>query len=74
MYNREKSIKAVYDSLCEQTSHNFEWLVINDGSTDKSGEIMDEIIKMHTKSFKIRYNRQENLGLNRTLNRANRHG
>ena len=59
LYNRENSIKAVYDSLCKQTSQNFEWLVINDGSTDKSGEIMDEIIKMHTGSFKIRYYKQK---------------
>lgn len=70
LYNREGSIKAVYDSLCAQTSQDFEWLVINDGSTDKSGDIMDEIMRNHNEKFKIRYYKQENLGLNRTLNKA----
>ena len=70
LYNREISIRAVYNSLCSQTSQHFQWLVINDGSTDKSGVIMDDIISHHDGNFTIRYYSQENLGLTRTINRA----
>lgn len=70
LYNREKSIRAVYESLCAQTNKCFEWLVINDGSTDRSASIMEDIIANHDRSFPIRYYKKENEGLNRTINKA----
>lgn len=70
LYNREASIRKVYESLCVQSDKDFEWLVINDGSTDRSGEIMDDIILNHDGSFPIQYYRKENEGLNRTINKA----
>ena len=68
LFNREHSIKAVYESLCRQTCKDFEWFVINDGSTDASCKIMDEIVANHDQSFPIRYVFRENLGLMATLN------
>ena len=68
LYNRESSIRDVYDSLCNQTCKEFEWLVVNDGSTDNSGAIMKEILTHHNNSFPIRYIERENLGLMATLN------
>lgn len=68
LYNRENSIRDVYTSLCNQTCFDFEWLVINDGSTDSSGDIMDGIVASHNNSFPIRYSRRENRGLMATLN------
>ena len=45
LYNREKSIYATYASLRNQTQQeHFEWLVINDGFTDGSGGIIENII------------------------------
>lgn len=70
VYNREKSIRAVYDSLCVQTNQDFEWLVINDGSTDKTGDIIDNIVQNHRMAFSINYVKKQNEGLNRTINRA----
>lgn len=70
LYNRERSIYEVYDSLQKQTTKEFVWLVINDGSTDRSGEIMEKIIANHGDNFKIRYIVQKNLGLTRTINKA----
>ena len=32
-YNRAHTLGRTYRSLCEQTSHDFEWLVVDDGST-----------------------------------------
>ena len=31
-YNRADKLKALYDSLMKQTSKDFKWLVIDDGS------------------------------------------
>lgn len=35
-YNREKELSRLYDSLKKQTCKKFEWLVVDDGSTDKT--------------------------------------
>lgn len=70
LYNRAKSIYKVYESLCQQSCYDFEWLVINDGSTDNSDIIMNEILKNHNSSFPISYFYQENKGLTRTINKA----
>lgn len=37
-YNRAQTLKRAYDSLCEQSFQDFEWLVIDDGSTDNTKE------------------------------------
>ena len=45
VFNCEKSIQDVHKSLVKQTYQNFEWLIINDGSSDKSHIIIEELIK-----------------------------
>lgn len=45
LYNSEKSIKKTVDSLLKQTYPNLEFILVDDGSTDKSGEIIDELQK-----------------------------
>lgn len=45
VFNCEKSIEGVHESLINQTYKNFEWLIINDGSTDKSHETINHLIK-----------------------------
>ena len=42
VYNIEKYIKKCVKSLLEQTYQNFEIIIINDGSTDRSGEICEQ--------------------------------
>lgn len=39
VYNVEKYLPACLDSICTQTWQNFEAIIVNDGSTDNSGEI-----------------------------------
>ena len=41
-YNSEKFIHRVIESLESQTFNDFEWLVINDASTDSTAKILDE--------------------------------
>ncbi len=45
VYNVENYLCSCLDSILMQTFENIEVLVINDGSTDKSGEICDEYAK-----------------------------
>ena len=35
-YNRAYILPMLYESLCAQTCQDFEWLIVNDGSTDKT--------------------------------------
>lgn len=41
-YNSEKFIHRVFESVCSQTYTDFEWLIINDASTDNTLKILDE--------------------------------
>ncbi len=41
VYNRESTIERCLDSILTQTYKNLEVLIINDGSTDRSGEIIN---------------------------------
>lgn len=40
VYNRAKTIQATFESLKRQTVKDFEWIVINDGSSDDSEKII----------------------------------
>lgn len=64
-YNKGATIQRLYDSLIRQTCHDFEWIVINDGSTDNTVEM---IKSFHTGLFPIRFVDKINEGLNRTYN------
>jgi glycosyltransferase involved in cell wall biosynthesis len=59
-YNRAHTIKRVLDSLCAQTLRDFEWLVVDDGSTDNTPTLIAEWAK--AVDFPVRYFRQENSG------------
>ena len=68
-YNRGHLIHQLYQSLQRQKNFDFEWLVIDDGSSDNTKELFDNWLAGHN-HFKIRYYYQENQGLIRTLNRG----
>lgn len=63
IYNEEANIGRCYKNLCNQKNITFEWVVIDDGSTDSSINIMREIILLHEKdNFIITLIQQENAG------------
>ena len=68
-YNRAKRLKDVYDSLCNQNHADFEWLVIDDGSTDGTAEVMREFQNSGAK-FSIRYYYKPNGGKHTAINHA----
>src|SRR5690606_6468408 len=41
-YNRAHTLPQLYESLLRQTSKNFCWLVVDDGSTDNTSEMVNE--------------------------------
>lgn len=64
-YNKGKTIERTYQSLLNQTVFDFEWVLINDGSTD---DTLDIIKTFQTDKFPIRFTDKQNEGLNRTFN------
>lgn len=52
VYNAEKELRRCLDSLLRQTYTGYEVLLINDGSTDRSGAICDAYAETH-KQFKV---------------------
>ena len=67
-YNRAHTLVRTYNSLCQQTCKDFEWLIIDDGSTDNTREIVEKWISYS--DFKIRYIYQENQGMHGAHNTA----
>lgn len=68
-YNRAYTIHKCYESLKRQTCKEFEWLIIDDGSTDNTRELIEVWIN-ETTEFKISYIYQENQGMHGAHNTA----
>ena len=65
VYNVEKYLKKSIESILNQTYDNLEVLLVDDGSTDSSGEICDSFIKVDSR---IRVFHKENGGLSDARN------
>lgn len=59
-YNRGYLLKRCYQSLCEQEFRAFEWIIVDDGSSDNTKEVVQAFIKEDIIS--IRYIYQLNSG------------
>jgi len=68
-YNRKHCIHRCYESLQRQSSHNFEWLIIDDGSTDDTEGLVRQWQASETR-FPIRYFYKENGGLHTGYNKG----
>jgi len=64
VYNAEKTLKRLIDSLACQTMPDFEVLLIDDGSTDSSGDICD-IVSNKDSRFKVFHKQNEGIGTTR---------
>ena len=62
-YNAEPYIEQCVNSVLYQTLEDIEIIFINDGSTDRTGEVLEQLVAGHPNARVIH---QENKGLYRT--------
>ena len=62
-FNRGELLARTYESLCRQTLQHFEWLIIDDGSTDDTA--IRVRVWQRSAPFPIRYLHQPNSGKHR---------
>jgi glycosyltransferase involved in cell wall biosynthesis len=67
-YNRAQTLPRVYESLKAQTYRNFEWVIVDDGSTDGTNELVEKWQK--EAEFPIHYFWQQNRGKHVAFNRG----
>lgn len=65
-YNRAYVLPKLYESLKKQTINDFEWLIVDDGSTDNTQEIVHNFQK--EEEIVIKYIKKENGGKHTALN------
>ena len=67
-FNRAYTLHKCYESLKRQTSKDFVWLIIDDGSSDNTKELVDKWINEN--EVEIRYYYQKNQGMHGAHNTA----
>lgn len=67
-FNRMGTLPQLYESLVEQTYKNFEWIIIDDGSTDGTEELVNSWII--ERRIDIVYKKQSNNGKHIAMNNA----
>ncbi len=67
MYNSEKTIRKAIESVIKQSYKDFEIIVVNDGSTDSSTLILEEIMK-ENENIKIKLINKNNGGVSSARN------
>jgi len=68
-YNRAHTLHKCYESLIKQTSKDFIWLIIDDGSNDETKDLVKKWINSND-DFKIKYIYKENGGMHTAHNIA----
>lgn len=66
-YNRAYILNKLYESLLSQTIKDFEWVIVDDGSSDNTKELVNEWKKIEN-GFNIIYKFQKNGGKHRAIN------
>lgn len=66
-YNRGYLLNRLYESLTIQSNKDFEWLIIDDGSTDNTLKLVNDWISKET-NFEIKYVKISNGGKHRAIN------
>lgn len=68
-FNRASLLPCIYQSLCRQYYHDFEWLIIDDGSTDDTIKLLSIYQRsQNVGGFPIRYYRKVNGGKHTAIN------
>ncbi len=67
-YNRAALLPRLYDSLLQQQYRHFEWIIVDDGSTDHTQETVHAIKEQQ--KIPVLYRRQKNAGKHAAINRG----
>lgn len=70
-YNRAHTIGRTYKSLCSPKCKDFVWLIVDDGSTDNTAELVKDWMSKDN-GFEIQYIYKENGGMHTAHNVAYR--
>lgn len=66
-YDRAYTLTRVYESLVKQTKQDFQWIIIDDGSSDGTEEL---IMSFPKTGFELEYHKKSNGGKHTALNYA----
>jgi glycosyltransferase involved in cell wall biosynthesis len=69
VYNGEKHLSRVFESIKNQTFNNFEWIIIDDGSTDETKYLIENFISENPE-IDVRFFSQGNSGKHIAWNKA----
>src|SRR5436305_623407 len=67
VYNSASVVADAIESILQQTFRDFEFIIVDDGSTDSTGEVLRDYAE---RDVRIKLYTQENCGLIASLNRA----
>lgn len=65
-YNRARLLPVLYNSLCDQTFRDFEWLIVDDGSSDNTEDVVKTFIE--ERKLNIVYFKKQNGGKHTAVN------
>ncbi len=68
-YNRAKLLPTLFNSLKNQTIKDFEWVIVDDGSTDDTESVVADFLNDEC-GFPVIYEKQSNGGKHRAINRG----
>lgn len=68
VYNSQRYLKTSIESILGQTFQDFEFIIIDDGSTDGSWKIIEKCKQKDERIVALR--NKQNIGTSRTLNRG----
>lgn len=71
-YNRAHTLPRTLESLIKQENKNFKWLIVDDGSTDNTKELVESWLQENY-GFEIKYVYKENGGMHTAHNTAYEH-
>ena len=68
-YNRANTLSRTYESLRRQSDKDFEWLIVDDGSTDNTEDVVKHWLSADN-GFSVRYIKKKNEGFHTGYNTA----
>lgn len=69
-YNRAYILSNLYKSLQRQSANDFEWIIVDDESTDETEQLVNSWIENDKNEFSILYHKQSHGGKHRAINYA----